>query len=251
MFEPVKYAFGPFMHGYIKSLAPTTPQIRGYLQRPLKSTVMWAPTRMIDKAEEMLAKYLRVDHEHVTDPHDLPVIILAFGRDYSPTGRDYARQMADERFVIIKGDPKERIFKVKTVVGDIRVQLAFFAREEPTCKSMAAQFLLYLDETFNRRFWATHRFAGIDTKWPVHIEAPDSPAMSIESGSKDLNILTVDLTLKCTAPVFIAPAEGEPNDGQGVVGTDDPPGFPRLSTMIVDGYVESTHVYNEEVTNGR
>ena len=252
MFEPVKVALGPFMDGYFKSLAATTPQLRRYLNRPLKEAIAWAPTRMIDKVEEMFAKYLRVDNDRPTDPHDLPVIIIAMARDYAPTGRDYARQVADAKYVIIRGDEKERLFKLKTIAGDLRVQVAFFAREEPTCKSMAAQFLLYLDETFNRRFRATYRFAGIDTKWPVQIEAPDSPAMNIESGSKDLNILTVDLTLKVTVPLFIAPREGEPNDGKGIVGTDDPPGFPLVSDIKVDGYVNSgvdqnEHIYSKTV----
>ena len=247
MFEPVKLAVSGFMYRYFQSISPTTPQMRHYLQRPFKSSVLWAPTRMIDKVEEQFGKYLRVDNEEPTSPHKLPVIIVAMARDYSPTGRDYGRQIADARFVIIKGDPKERAFKLKTISGDIRVQVAFFAREEPTCKSLAAQFLLYLDETPNRRFTAFYPFAGLNTKWPVQIEAPDSPAMNIDTGVKDLNILTVDLNLKVTTPLFIAPKEGEENDGKGVVGTDDPPGFPLVQNVSIDGYIDSTLVFEKDI----
>lgn len=247
MFEPVKYAIGPFMHGYFSNLSATTKQIQKFTERPFHKAVVWAPTRMIDKVEEMFGKYLRVDGEEPTNPHDFPVIIVAMARDYSPTGRDYGRQIADPRFVILPGDPKERVFKLKTISGDIRVQVAFFAREEPTCKSMAAQFLLYLDETQNRRFWATYRFAGIDTKWPVHVEAPDSPAMNIETASKNLNVLTVDLTLKVTTPLFIAPKVGDPSDGLGGGTEDDPDGFPRLQSMHIEGFVGKDLTYVKDL----
>lgn len=248
MFESVKFAFSRFMYGYWSGIAPTTPQLANYVKRPFKSSVVWASTRMIDKVEEMFGKYLRVDDGDPTNPHLLPVIIAAMARDYSPTGRDYGRQIADPRFIILKDDPKERLFKIKTVSGDIRVQVAFFAREEPSCKSLAAQFLLYLDETQNRRFWANYRFAGIDTKWPVHIEAPDSPAMNIETGAKNLNILTVDLNLKVTTPMFLCPKDGEPNDGKGSGTIDDPHGFPMVGSVHFDGFIGSDQTIEKDVS---
>lgn len=227
MFEPVKEAFSRFMVEFRQGVVPTTPELRNFLDRKTYETMVWAPTRMIDKAEEMLKKFQRVDMNRPTDPHDLPVIIIAMARDYSPTGRDYTRQVADPVFVTLPDDPKERMFKLRTVSGDIRVQIAIFTRHEPSAKSLAAQFLLFLDETARRRFWATYRFAGFETKWPVQIEAPDSPAMNIESGSENLNILAIDLTLKVTTPIYYAPGVGEPNDGKGTPGSEiDPAGYP-------------------------
>lgn len=39
-------------------------------------------------------------------------------------------------------------------------------------------------------------------------------------------ILALDLTLKVEVPLFDAPKPGDPNDGKGIPGTDDPAGYP-------------------------
>lgn len=201
MFDPVKWAFARcIMRPYRDHLAVTTPQMREFVNRRFDKACQFAQTRMIDQAESMLEKYLRTDKAKdwvegdspPTRPHLLPVIIVAFARDYAPTGRDYTRQIADMEYVILPGDKKERVFGLRTVAGDLRVQIAFFAREEPTAKSMAAQFLLFLDETTNRRFYTRYRFAGLTLPWPVQIESPETPAMNIAADAQNLNILTVD-----------------------------------------------------------
>lgn len=251
MFEPIKIAFSDFMKLYYEQIVPTTPQIKEFINRGVAKAILWAPARMIDQAEDMFAKYLRVDANKelklATNPHDLPVIICAMAKDYTPSGRDYVRQIADAREIILPDDPKERVFKVKTLSGDLRAQIAFFSTQEEIAKSLAAQFLLFLDETFNRRFWAKYTFAGMETKWPVHIEAPDSPAMSIATEAKNLSVLAVDLTLKVTVPLFFAPKEGEPNDGKGVPGTDDPAGYPTMTQISLTGHTGQDQVYAEEV----
>ena len=136
--------------------------------------------------------------------------------------------LADRELVTIPTDPKERVFGLRTVSGDIRAQIAIFAHDEPTAKSLASQFLLFLDATQNRRFTATYEFAGQTMDWPVQLETPDAPAMSIPSESTNLTILAIDITLKATVPLFDAPAYGQPNDGQGTPETDDPAGYPKV-----------------------
>lgn len=233
MFEPVKVAYGRFLGKFFNQLVPTTHPMEAYVKKPLKEAVLMAPSRMVDSAVEMLEKYLRIDWENEpTQPHFLPVMLTAVGRDYTPTGRDYTRQIADMEYFQFPEDPKKRVFGIKTVSGDIRAQLAIFASDEPTAKSIAAQFLLFLDETFNRRFWATYSFAGFNSQWPVQIESPDSPAMNVQTEAKNIHILAIDLMLKTTAPLFYAPKDGEPNDGRGIAGDLlDPAGYPLVSTI--------------------
>lgn len=237
MLEPVKTAFGKFLKKFFDQVVPTTKPMNAFVEKPFGEAFLLAPSRMIDQAEEMFEKYLRVDFtEKPTRPHFLPVVLAAVAKDYTPTGRDYTRQIADPHYVMIPNDPKERIFQLRTIAADVRAQVAIFASDTPTAQSIAAQFLLFLDETFNRRFVSCYQFAGLDTFWPVQIEAPDSPAMSVQTEAKNLTILAIDLTLKVEAPLFGAPKQGEPNDGKGTPGTNDPAGYPAVKAANLAGY---------------
>jgi hypothetical protein len=235
MLEPVKSAFGEFMGRYYAEIVPTTKPLHEYVVRGLAKSMVWAPTRMVDSAEDMLASWQRNDTDTATTtPPKMPVVIVALARDYTPTMRDFTRQIADTEMVIFPGDVKERVFGVKTMAGDIRAQIAFFAQDEPTARSLAAQFLLFLDASGNRRFTARYYFAGQALDHPVQIESPDSPAMSIQSDSKNLTILAVDITLKAQIPLFSAPGVGQPNDGKGTVGDDsDPAGYPLTAQVDI------------------
>jgi len=236
MLQPAKVAFGEFLGRYFASLAATTQPLQAYVKRQLPKAIAWAPARMVDAADDMLALYMRTDLDDApTTPPDLPVIIAAMAKDYTPTGRDYTRQVADRQRIILPDDPKERLFGLRVVAGDVRVQLAIFAMDVPTAQSLAAQFLLFVDESPNRRFEAEYPFASIKTKWPVQIESPENPAMSIQTEAKNLTILAIDLTLHVSIPLFDAPKAGEPNDGKGNPGTDDPAGYPLVQSIAAKG----------------
>jgi hypothetical protein len=235
MFEPVKIGFGGFMTEFYNSLVPTTKPMTEYLARGVGKSIAWAPSRMIDAAEEMLASWQRNDTDSApTQPAKLPAIIVAMAKDYIPTGRDYTRQVTDSEWMIMPDDAKERAFGLRAIAGDIRVQIAFFAADEPTAKSLAAQFCLFLDRIHNRSFNSVYTFAGINSDWPVQIESPDSPVSNAQSQSKNVTILVADLTLKAEIPLFDAPKVGEYNDGKGVPGTSDPAGFPVVKQVNVD-----------------
>ena len=232
MLEPVKVAFARFMRRYFDSLTATTKPMEPYVKKDFSTAVFMANTRMVDAAEDMLSKYMRLDWGHEHDPHWLPVVMFALARDYTPTGRDYTRQVADGEYVTFPDDEKQRAFRVRVAAGDVRAQVVFFASDEPTARSLAAQFLLFLDQTDARRFWADYTFAGFVSSWPVQVESPDSPAMNIQTESKNLCILAVDLTLKCSIPFFSAPRVGEATDGKGVDGgAEDPSGYPVVVSI--------------------
>ena len=236
MFEPVKVAFGAFMGGYYAALVPTTKALQGYVTRGLGKAILWAPARMVDAAEEMLASWQRNDTDQATTrPPDMPVIIVAMARDTVPTGRDFTRQLAEREYVILPDDPQERAFGLRTIAADIRAQVAIFAHDEPTARSLAAQLIGYLDAAPNRRMWADYPFAGFVLPWPVQVETPEVPAMAIPTEAKNLTILVVDLTLKATVPLYDAPGFDEPNDGQGDAETGDPPGYPVTVEVATDG----------------
>ncbi|MCO7216868.1 hypothetical protein [Halomonas sp. OfavH-34-E] len=232
MFDPVKEGLGEFLQDFYDQVVPTTKSLQEFVERGFPYCAAWAPARMVDKAEEMLASYQRNDtHQGPTRPPSLPVILVAVSKDWTPTERSFTTQIADPVDITFPEDPKQRYFRVRTVAGEVRAQLAFFASDEPTAKSLAAQFLLYLDSASRRRFLARYPFAGLEHEYPAQVEAPDNPAMNVETGNKNLTVLAVDLVLKVTVPLFMAPKAGEPNDGKGVPGTDDPAGYPLVSEV--------------------
>ena len=243
MFEPVRDAFGNYLQGFYSELGATTPAMKEFKNRGFGYCFVMAPSRMVDQANEMLAAWQKNDSTgRPTTPAKLPVVIVGFSKDYTPTGRDYNYQISDAVEIMLPTDSKERYFEVKTVAGDLRVQLAICASDEATAKSIAAQLLLYVDSPTRRGFDARYTFAKNDVYFPCQLDAPDSPASSVDTGNQNITMLAIDFTLHCTVPLYNAPGENEPNDGKGS-GPDDPSGFMPMSSINVKD--------NTTVRNGR
>lgn len=232
MFEPVKAGLGSFMQRFYRTIVPTTTPMREFVERGFPYCVAWAPSRMVDKVEDMLSAWQRNDtNQGPTRPPKMPVMLVAVAKDYTPISGDFGMQIADSVEVMIPGDEKNRYFEMRMVAGEIRAQIAVFAQDEPTAKSIAAQFLLFLSSPSNRGFHAVFPFAGVDNRFPVQFEARDSPAMNIDTGVNNLTVLAIDLNLRCSIPLFNAPDIGEANDGKGTPGTDDPAGYPLVQQV--------------------
>lgn len=240
MFEPIKIGLAEFLRGFYESIVPTTKQMEPFVERGFGKSIAWAPARMADKAEEMLAAWQKNDTDQAaTRPSKMPAILVAIAKDYTPISGDFGTQIADSTDFFIPGDPEQRYFEMRMVSGEIRAQLAIFAHEEETAKSLAAQFLLYLSSPSNRGFDANFKViegpSGDTTRdvylpLPVQFEAPDNPAMNIETGVRNLTVLAVDLTLRCSIPLLKAPVIGQANDGKGTANDKvDPAGFPLAS----------------------
>ncbi|MGL5451848.1 MAG: hypothetical protein ACRDBT_05485 [Aeromonas sp.] len=235
MFEPVKAALGGFMQGFYRQIAPTTKPLNEFTTRGFAQCVAWAPGRLVDKADEMLGAWMKNDSAQAPAAlPKLPVILVGVATDYTPIASNYGTQIAEPIDVLLPGDEKGRYFQMRLVAGELRAQVAIFAHDEPTAKSLAAQFLLYLSSPANRGFDAVFAYAGVDNTLPVMISTQDNPAMSIETGAKNLKALAIDLTLICSVPIFNAPADGEPNDGKGIPGTADPAGYPLTQVVDID-----------------
>lgn len=236
MFEPVKAAFGNYMGGFYSCLVPTTKGMQEYVTRGLAKSIVWAPARMVDAVEEMLSSWQRNDtNDAPTQPPEMPIIFVAMAKDLMPTGRDYTRQVSEQVMAILPNDVKERAFNVRVIAGDIRAQIAICAHDEPTARSLASQFLLYIDNMENRRFFAHYTFASQDLTWPVQVESPEIPAMGVQLDVKNLTVLALDLTLRTSVPIFDAPAVGQPNDGKGTPGSiTDPAGYPLVIQVDYD-----------------
>ena len=259
MFQPVKDAFGRYLVRFFSGLSPTTKPLREFVTRAPKSAIQYAPSRMVDQANEMFIKYLRADVKKnlpdvpcerckpATTAHLMPVILVALSQDVTPTPREYTRQVTEKVPFTFPDDPKQRVFRVQTIANDIRAQVVFFAEDEPTARSMAAQFLLFLDEFPNRRFYAEYEFAGFKWRGACQVDNPEVFTPSMDTGTKNLVVLASDVTLRCTVPIFFAPKKDEPNDGKGQAGSmKNPAGYPVvLETSIRDNGAEIANVSAE------
>lgn len=233
---PIKEAIGRWLGEYFADLVPMTPAMQAFTQRPFEKSVVMVPGRMVDSAQEMLNLWTRNDtNGGATAPAAMPVILVAVAQDMTPTGADYTKQDADPMDVVIPADPKERVFKLRTMAQDCRVQLVFAAMESDTAHSMAAQFALYVDTIRHKSLGAIWRFAGLDIEWPVKLESPDVAAMRVPTEAKNLTMLALDITLKATIPLYQAPRDGEPNDGKGAGTADDPHGYPLVQVIYTEG----------------
>lgn len=254
MFEPVKIGFGQVMGDFYSSLVPTTKPMHEYVSRGLSKSIAWVPARMVDAAEEMLAAWQRNDtNGAATRPAELPVILIAMAKDYVASGPDFTRQQAAPIDVIIPDDPKERIFKLRTITGDLRTQVAIVAQDEPTAKSIASQFSIFLEESPTRLFPAVYRFAGMDLEWPVQFESQDVMAMNVATESKNLTILAMDFTLKATVPLFQHPKDTDAfKDGKGTDGNpDDPHGYALLTQINQSSLAERPNANGSTQLNQR
>lgn len=236
MFLPVKVGFSKYLIEFYNSLVATSSQLHEFSARGMAQSIAWCPARMIDSAEDMLAQWQRSNSTEGPPiaPNKLPVILIAMAKDHIPTSREYTRQSADRNLVTIPFDIKERAFGLRYLSADIRAQVAIFAADEPTARSIAAQFCLFVDKMSNRQFNAVFTFAGMDMDWGVQLETSDAPAISVQTEAKNLTILAIDLTLRAAVPLFDHPKDDEQNDGKGTDGDiNDPHGYLLVNVVPI------------------
>jgi hypothetical protein len=172
--DPLKIGFEGLMSRYFEDLLPMTTGAQAFIARGFGGSIAWAPSRMVDQAEDMVGQWLRD-----SDTPKAPGMIVAIGKDWIPTGRDFARQETEKiPFQLSERDP--RIFRLQTIAADFRVQIVIFGHQISDVRSLAAQMTLFLDHYRNRRVM----FGNVPTD------------------AKNLTILAGDLTLKAVLPLF-------------------------------------------------
>lgn len=236
MLEPVKAGFGRYMQRFYAQVQPTTKPLYEFVNRGGARSVVFAPASMGDKADEML-KLWRRSELRGHGQFNLPIIIVAVADDAMPTGREWAVPVSSPTYVTLPDDPKKRAFKVTTSLVDLRAQVVIIAAEEPTARSLAAQFLTFIDAFENSRFTVPYQFAGMEVQWPAVLESSETPAFRIPTDEVNIQVLALDLTIKASVPLYRAPNAGEPNDGRGTPGdANDPAGYPQVEEAIKHGF---------------
>lgn len=232
--DPIKSAFGRYLEAFYDQLVADTPALAEYVARGFAKSAVWAPGRMVDQVEDMLAAWRKNDTTGAARaaPY-LPIMIAAMAKDYIPAPSDFIRPLADAVDVMLPDDPKGRVFQMRAVSADVRCQIAIAAPEDSTARSIAMQLNLFAQALENRRFYATYRLVGLNELWPVVLELPDLQAINNPSDVKNLTLLTVDIQMRATIPLLSMPKGAAPNDGKGDGTADDPNGY--LVVVRADG----------------
>jgi hypothetical protein len=251
---PVKQAFSVYMREWYAGLYATTNGMTEFVARGHEKSLMWAPGRMVDAAEEMLASYMRNTNSNVPGANSLfPIVLIAQAKDYMPTGADWGGRQVSRKEVAIEDDEGSSVYGYRQAMGDLRSQVVIAATEDATAKSLAAQFCLYVGDISNRRFYANFTFGEYTIPMPVMIENPDIMFMEVKTDAKNMTMLAADVDLKITVPFFDAPAENDENDGSD----HEPPGYQVVQKVVssdlntgVDGKTE-VGVSDEAVVWGK
>lgn len=222
---PLEIAFGGYMGRFYAQLNADTPAMAEYIKRGLSKSIVWAPGRMVDSVEEMLAEWRKNDNAGgPSDSAFLPVIICAMSKDFTPSMADWGVASRSAIDVCSPDDPHQRTFKVRTSANDYRVQIAMIAPEGATAHSLAVQFNMWAngdDIGGGRRFTARHMHADVAHDFPAVLEEIDIGAVDAKVEQKNITILVADMTLRAVVPIFKAPGAGEANDGKPA-----PAGYP-------------------------
>lgn len=254
MFDEIKTGFGRYLARYHAQLVPTTRALEEYCRREVARSIAWTPARVLDSADDMLAQWRSNDNTGQPGTSaSLPVILVAVSRE--PTlSPDWQLQGGVPTSVTLPEDPKGRVFQMRQAQLDVRAQIAIFASDDPTARSLSIQYQMFVADLINRRFQCPYRFSGIEFDYPCMIESPDILFQNIPSEQKNLVILVADLTLRATVPLLQSPGFAAPNDGQGVPTDgfipDDLPGFRTLRMITHNETGVPVHVLLTEQPDG-
>lgn len=232
-FHEHKAAFGQYMARFHAGLYPDTNALRDFAEREVARSIVWAPDRMVDVVEDMLAAYMKNRNTTPAHPYApganaiFPIMIVAMGKDYIPTGGDFGARQVGRQLVTLSAEDGSSVYGYRQGMGDVRVQVVIAAAESPTARSLAAQFSLFVGQIPNRRFRVQHRWGQYILDMPCMLETPDILFSKIEVKDQGMSVLAADLTLKVTIPYLDAPKAGEDNDGT----TNDPPGYPTVEQI--------------------
>lgn len=225
-FNQQKEAFGWYMVNWFKKLYTDTASLQEFKSRPAHAAMKWAPGRMLDEVEKMLAMYRKNENGPQGATTKLPIVILATDDDFLGTGADWGgHHTGFNRVQIMEGGSW---YDHRQDMHDRRIQVAIIASDSDTAKSIAAQLSSYMQEPHNRYMDATYTFGQYKVPAPMQLETKRIDWMSIKTDMKNVKIVAADIALKCVVPVFLAPGPDEPNDETD----NNPPGFPLVSTVI-------------------
>lgn len=219
---------GAWLVDFRAQFQPDTPANAEWAAREAAKAMVWAPARMVDQVESMLSSWARNDNSGRAGSSGFsPVMFVAMAADYTPTPGEAGRPMTDRLPFAFTDDTLRRSFRLRVISADIRAQVVAVCSDVLSASSMIGQLDLWATE--RQRFKAAYPFAGFSTDWPVVVQQGDRLGAATPVGEQ-VAILTLDLTLRASMPMFYGPAQDEPDDG------NDPPGYPVLAGITTQQF---------------
>jgi len=213
-------AFADYMQGFKDQFIPHTRACLDFKSRELKDSAVYAQGRLVDDAEGMIAQWRRNDNNDKSSK--LPIMIVGLGRDYTPSTGDYARIRGDAITVQLPhNDNKHR--EMRAMVADRKIQVLVVASNEPTARNIGAQFALWVSAFKNRRIYPKYELDGVFYKFPAVIEDPNVMVSNVDSGQKNLVMMTIDLTFREQFPLIY----GEKGNVKEIIETNVPSEYKR------------------------
>ena len=220
-----KVAFGYYMLEWFNSLYSDTAALKEFASRRPAQAMQWAPSRMLDEVEKMLAQYRKNENGPPGATSKLPIVLLATDDDFLGTPADWGGHHTGFDLVQIWKDGSW--YEYKQDMHDRRIQVAIVANDADTAKSIAAQLSSFMQQPHHRYMAAKYQFGQYEVPAQMQLETKRIDWMSVKTDLKNVKILAADVALKCVVPILRGPAEGEPNDGTDNV----PPGFPVTAVV--------------------
>ena len=228
LITPVKAALGEWLTQFYAQFYPDTPATTEWKGRGTVKAMAWAPARMVDAVEDMLGSWKKNDNSgNPSTSAYLPVVFIAVASDYTETPGEAGRPLTDYMPIEFPGDAQHRSFRARLLGVDLRCQVVIVAGDALSAQSIMGQLCMWAVE--RRTFKSRYSFAGFTSDWPVQIVGADRMAIPTPIGEQ-VTILSVDLTVRATMPMFYGPASGAPNDG------NTRPGFPVITAIPVQGH---------------
>lgn len=224
LLTPAKAGIGEWLGDFhAKFFEPDTPATYEWKTRELAQACVWAPGRMVDMVDSMISTWRRNDNEGGPSTSDkLPVLFIAVAPDYTESPGESGRTVSDWTPIAFPDDPECRSFRVRTMSADLRTQVVVVAPNKLSVMSMIGQLCLWCVNT--PRAYGTYVFNGFASRWPITIIGGDRMAIPNPMG-EHMCILTLDLTIRATMPMFRGPRGEEFTDGL------TPPGFQVVRTV--------------------
>ena len=227
-FDQIRAAWGVYMNRWFNGLYANTKAVDAYRQKPFSQAVMWAPSRMIDAAQDMLAAY----RKNMNGPEGanamFPIVLMAVDENFMGTGADWGGDHIARRLLQIHEGGSW--YGYQHSMMDQRLQVVIIGSEGASTKSLAAQLATFIKRPSNRNLKAFYTFGEYNIPAPITLETNRIDWMDVKTELKNIKILAADIMLKCTMPALDAPAEGEPNDGS----VRNPPGYPLVQDVQHD-----------------
>lgn len=224
LITPVKAALGQWMVDFFAQFDPDTPANAEWASRPAAQAMAWAPARMVDSVEEMLSAWKRNDNSNgggSTSAY-LPALFIAVASDYTESPGEAGRPLTDYMPITFEDDAQKRSFRVRMMSVDLRGQVVVVAPEAMSAMSIIGQLCMWC--VARRVIHAPFGFAGFTTNWPATILSADRMAIPTPLGEQ-MSILTLDLTIRASLPLFKGPTGAETTDG------NTPPGYPVVGQV--------------------